>query len=370
MNVAGIEACFRNNFISKGELGASVSIWKHGEEVVSLHDGWRDRGQECAWTQDTLVPFYSMTKGLASATLLLVLEEAGYSPATPVRELWEKFPAEGNIGQLLSHQLGFAALDKRADVWNYEEVIDAIEQQSPNWPMASGHGYHPRTFGFLLEKLVRCLTGKPLGSVWRERIADPMKLDAWIGLPEQEFHRVATLYPGKQDKSDLQSGFYKELHTPESLVKRAFSSPAGLHSIREMNEPRAWQAGLPAMGGVGTARAVAQFYQIACGAIPFFSEHVRAWMQTALVSGQDKILCAPTAFSCGFQLDPLDASGRKIRHHYGHSRRAFGHPGAGGSHAFCDPDEGISFAYTMNQMELSPFPGPKSLDMIRALYRS
>ena len=45
-----------------------------------------------------------------------------------------------------------------------------------------------------------------------------------------------------------------------------------------------------------------------------------------------------------------------------------GHPGAGGSHAFGDPESGISFAYVMNQMELSPLPKEKCLDMVKAIY--
>ena len=78
--------------------------------------------------------------------------------------------------------------------------------------------------------------------------------------------------------------------------------------------------------------------------------------------------CAPTAFSCGFQLDPLDGFGRKTRHHYGLSRRAFGHPGAGGSLAFGDPENGLSFCYVMNQMELCSLPRDKCLDLVKAIY--
>jgi CubicO group peptidase (beta-lactamase class C family) len=67
-------------------------------------------------------------------------------------------------------------------------------------------------------------------------------------------------------------------------------------------------------------------------------------------------------------LDPYDASGRKIRRMYGPSRVAFGHPGAGGVHAFADPENGLAFAYVMNQMELGVFPNRKSLAIVAAIY--
>ena len=369
MNVAELEKAFQKNFTERNELGASVSVWKDGKEVVSLNRGWCEREQERAWTEDTLVPFYSTTKGLAVATLLLILDEQGISPDQLVTTVWPEFPVKnGSIAQLLSHQLGLAALDQRVETWDHEAVVAAIEEQQPNWQPGEAHGYHPRTYGFLLDEIVRRLAGYTLGRLWREKIAEPLGLDTWIGLPNEEFGKVAKLYPGKQNKQDLESGFYRELNTPDSLVKRSFSSPHGSHSVREMNEPRAWQAGFPAMGGVGSARSVAKFYQAACGAIPFFSGDVMNWMQQIRCCGLDLILQTRTAFSCGFQLDPLDQVGRKERHHYGVSKRAFGHPGAGGSHAFGDPESGISFCYLMNQMELSPLPGSKSLDMIRAIY--
>jgi CubicO group peptidase (beta-lactamase class C family) len=370
VNLAELERIFEKNFADRGELGASVSVWKRGEEVVSLSSGWCEREQERPWTDQTLVPFYSCTKGLAAATMLMVLEEHGLNPDDKVRAVWDHFPiAQGSFAQLMSHRLGLAALDTAATTWDHAEVIAAVEKQQPNWPLeGGGHGYHPRVMGFILDELVRRMTGKTIGQVWREKIADPLELEAWIGLPDSEFGRVARLYPGKQSQADLNSEFYQQLATPDSLVKRAFASPRGMQSVREMNEPRAWQAGFPAMGGIGTAVAVAKFYQAACGAIDFFSPQVREWMECTRSSGDDKILCAPTAFSCGFQLDPLDGFGRKTRHHYGLSRRAFGHPGAGGSLAFGDPENGLSFCYVMNQMELCSLPRAKCLDLVKAIY--
>jgi CubicO group peptidase (beta-lactamase class C family) len=73
----------------------------------------------------------------------------------------------------------------------------------------------------------------------------------------------------------------------------------------------------------------------------------------------------PTAFSAGFMKDPPEAK-RRI---FGSSATAFGHPGAGGSHAFADPENGIAFAYVMNQMEQSLLPNEKSLRLVGAVYR-
>ncbi len=368
--IAKVKRVFARNFQYHGELGASVSVWRDGKEILSIADGWCEKEQQNPWTQNTMVPVYSCTKGPAAAILLQLLEEQGMTPETNVRELWEKFPHENaTIAHMLSHQCGLAALDKKTSVWDYDEVIDAMEQQTPNWPLDDGHGYHPRSYGFLLEKIVRELTGgRPLGEVWREKIAQPMGIEFWIGLPESKFGRMARLYPGKMDKSDLDSGFYREINTEGTLVRKAFSSLRGLNSVREMNSPEAWQCGLPAMGGVGTASALAKFYQLAIGRIEFFSPSVLGWMRGIRVNGYDRVLLRNTAFSCGFQLDPLDNFGRKERHFYGLSKSAFGHPGAGGSHAFGDPSNGLSFAYTMNQMDLSPMPGIKSLEMVKALY--
>jgi len=66
--------------------------------------------------------------------------------------------------------------------------------------------------------------------------------------------------------------------------------------------------------------------------------------------------------------DPLGSDGTKSRALFGPSLQSFGQPGAGGSHAFADPENCISFAYVMNQMETGVLPNRKSLDLVEALY--
>lgn len=369
--LGGVVEVFERNFLERGELGASVSIWSGGEEVLSLHRGWRDKQQQQAWTADTIVPVYSATKGPSSACLLLALHDHGLGPETPVRELWPNFPVkEASFGDLLSHQCGLAVLEQEVTVWEHEAVVAAIERQLPRWRPGSGHGYHPRTFGALVEHPVRLLSGRWLGEFWRERIAEPLELDFWIGLPESEFGRVARLYPGKIERGELATdAFYRAYQTKGTITRDAFRSPRGLEAVHEMNEPRAWQAGFAAMGGIGSASALARFYQAALGVIESpLPAAVREWLAERRVDGHDHVLLRPTSFTCGCQLDPLDTDGSKLRSLNGTGREAFGHPGAGGSHAFGDPENGVSFAYVMNQMDLSVLPGLKSQELVRALY--
>jgi len=361
---------FEENFRSRGEIGASVSVWWRGDEILSYGHGWCERQRRDPWTTGTLIPVYSATKGPAAATLLLALHEKGLGVDTGVREVWPRFPLpEATFGDLLSHQCGLAALDHAADVFKHDEVVAAVEVQQPAWRPGQGHGYHPRTFGALVDEPVRRLTGSTLGDWWWERIAAPLGLEFWIGLPAREWPRVATLYPGKATREDFESGFYREFNSEGSLTRRAFSSPRGLRSVQEMNGSGPWSAGLPAMGGVGTASALARFYQAAIGAIPGpFPEAVRRALAARRVDGDDRVLMQPTAFSAGCQLDPLDGEGAKRRELYGPSADAFGHPGAGGSHAFGDPENGLSFAYTMNQMQLNVMPGRRSTALTEGLY--
>ena len=368
-----ITPLFEENFSRFGELGAAVSVWQHGKSLLDLHGGFRDTRRETPWRDHTIVLFWSATKGLGNACLLHVLQERGITLARKMAEFWPEFAQAGKseitLGQLLSHQAGLCALDERVDVLDHAGVIGALERQAPLWQPGTAHGYHARTFGFLLDELVRRLANKTIGEYWREHFRDPMALDIWIGLPESEHSRVATMYAAKAGKTPQPEEFYRDLMTPETLVRRTFTSPAGLHSVSGINAPAVRAESFVSFGGIGSASALAKFYGMLanggeCNGRRYFGAETIAQMTTTLASGVDRVFQIPTAFSAGFMHDPADAETRI----FGPSPRAFGHPGAGGSHAFADPENGISFAYVMNQMEQSLLPNEKSLRMVSAIY--
>jgi len=365
---------FQENFEKFGELGAAVSVWQNGKPVADLYRGFCDARHEKPWTADTLVLVWSATKGVGSACVLHALQQHNIELDRRVAEFWPEFAQAGKdkitLAQLLSHQGGLCALDRRVDVLDYDAVIQALETQKPLWALGTAHGYHARTFGFLLDELVRRITGKTLSEYWRENFARPLQLDFWIGLPEQENPRVATIYAAKSGKPPEAKQFYLDLVAPGTLARKTFTSPYGLHVVSKMNDPAIRAQPIVSFGGIGSASALAKFYSMLANGgsfdgKSFFSEKTIASMTTTLSDGIDRVFQIPTAFSAGFMQDSRHAA-RKM---FGPSRTSFGHPGAGGSHAFADPESRIAFAYLMNQMEQSLLPTEKSLRLVDAIYR-
>jgi CubicO group peptidase (beta-lactamase class C family) len=368
-----IAPLFEENFTRFGELGAAVSVWQNGKPVVDLYGGFRDAPRERPWASDTIVLVWSATKGIGSVCVLHFLQEQEIDINQRVAEFWPEFAQAGKeeitLSQLLSHQAGLCALDRRVDVLDYGAVIRALEEQAPLWPPGTAHGYHARTFGFLLDELMRRIAGKPLAGYWREVFGEPLKLDLWIGLPEKENPRVATMYAAKAGKPPEPTQFYVDLITPGTLARKTFTSPYGLHTVSAMNNISVHAQPIVSFGGIGSAAALAKFYSMLAngGALDgqhFFSHETLRWMTTTLADGIDRVFQIPTAFSAGFMKE-AENSRRKIFHG---STFSFGHPGAGGSHAFADPENKIAFAYVMNQMEQSLLPNEKSLRLVDAIY--
>ena len=368
-----LEPVFRNNFERFGELGAAVSIWQDGKPIVDLHGGFCDTRHEKPWEADTVVLVWSATKGIGSACVLHALQEHRINIDRRVTEFWPEFAHADKekitLSQLLSHQAGLCALDARVDILDYSAVIRALEVQKPWWSPGTAHGYHARTFGFLLDELVRRIAGKTLSQYWREVFAQPLNLDLWIGLPEEENSRVATVYPAKSGRPPEPKQFYSDLTKPGTLARKTFTSPYGLNSVSGMNTPERRAQPIVSFGGIGSASALAKFYAMLANGgqldgQTFFSEETVAWMTATLADGMDRVFQIPTAFSAGFMQDPRNVARRM----FGKPSGAFGHPGAGGVHAFADPENRLSFAYVMNQMEQSLLPNEKSLRLVDAIY--
>lgn len=339
--------------------GEALCIWQGGKEQLMLCAGESVPGSP--WEPHTLTPIFSATKPLAAASLLLALHERGLTPALPIGEVWAEFPAPRcTVGQLLSHQAGLAAWAQPASLFDLAACQAAIEASAPAWEPPQ-HGYHPHAFGPLVDILMLKLTGRRIGAYWEERVRRPLGLEVYIGsLPAEAYPRVAPLRPARLVGGAMpRTPFYSSYTDPSTPTYRAFHCVTGLSSIREMNTPTAWQCACPARGGVASARGLAMAYQALLGTLPGspFPRRVRDWLSTPLCSGEDITLLTHTSFSCGAMCGPAPYFGRG----------GFGHPGAGGFHAFAELGSSCSFAYITGQLQLTTLPTPRVCALISAM---
>jgi CubicO group peptidase (beta-lactamase class C family) len=374
VNISRLTALFEDNFSSYDELGASLCIWHRGEIALSLGSGFWDRQKTRKWTTETRVLIWSATKALASACLLHLCDRENIALSRQVAEFWPEYAengkAETTLSHILSHQAGQPALrDSEVKIFDHEEVAGVLASQEPFWRPGAFHGYHARTYGFLVDELVRRIAGIHVGRYFRDIFGTPFELDLWIGIPRELAADVAPIQaPRKANDRPEEEPFYNALANPASLTRQAFSTPVGLPAPSQMNRLEVRTHVLPSFGGIGTAESLARFYYRTFCEPNYFSRERIQQISADVTSGIDQILRIPTAFASGFMKDPAADDGHKIRQLFGPSVSAFGQPGAGGSHAFADPKNELAFAYVMNQMEPGVFPNPKSLRLVRSTY--
>jgi CubicO group peptidase (beta-lactamase class C family) len=178
---------------------------------------------------------------------------------------------------------------------------------------------------------------------------------------------MARMHAARVEDLKTPGPFEQALADPATLTARSFTQPSGLTGAAATNRPEVWHAAIPSFGGIGNARSLARFYdRLAVG--EFFRGPWHEALTRRVSDGPDLVLQQPTAFSAGFMMDPLDQSGAKFRSTLGISVTAFGHPGAGGSLAFADPENRIGFAYVMNRMENGVLRESRPARLVRALY--
>ena len=372
-----VREVFAQNFRERDEVGAAMALTVDGQPVVDLWAGWADQARTRPWERNTIVNVYSTTKGMTALCLHQLVEQGRVDLDAPVAKYWPEFAqAEKEtipVCALLGHRSGLAAVKALLPaeaLYEWDAMVTALAAQTPWWPPGTNHGYHAVTFGWLVGEVVRRVSGKSLGTYFREAIAEPLGMDFHIGLADVEHHRVAEMSTiGLPDpNSDGVQLAMLMMSDPEGLSARAFMNPPALG--RGPNVPEWRRAEIPGANGHGDARSLARVYGAlgrggATGGVHVLSPASIARCHTELSHGPDLVLGVSTRFGHGFML-PQDRPDARI----GAGKRVFGHPGAGGSLGFADPDARIGFGYVMNRMGPHILLDPRADALIAAVYRS
>ncbi|MGW1060827.1 serine hydrolase domain-containing protein [Micromonospora rubida] len=366
-----VREAFLANFETRSEIGAALSVYRHGREVVRLWGGVADPTTGRAWREDTLQVVYSTSKSVPAACAHLLAQRGQLDLAAPVAEYWPEFAAAGKGGipvrWLLSHQAGLPVLDRpipRADALAWEPMVAALAAQAPVWEPGTAHGYHSLTYGWLVGEVVRRVSGRSLGTYFADEIGKPLGLDLWIGLPASEAYRVSRLVeqPVEQPATAIPEALrevFARYTDPTSLVVR---SAAVTDPPLDLADPATWTAEIPSVNGICTASSLARFYAGLIGEVDGFRILDAATLATATAeqaSGVDRVLMVPTRPALGFGLPLPDQPWW--------SPTAFGFPGHGGSLGYADPASGIAFGYVMNGLRVTMTPDPRTTSLVEAV---
>ena len=67
------------NYIQSGKIaGCQVQVTRHGHTAYAKSFGLRDRERGVAWSDDTIVRIYSMTKPIVSVALMTLMEQGRF----------------------------------------------------------------------------------------------------------------------------------------------------------------------------------------------------------------------------------------------------------------------------------------------------
>ena len=341
-----VRTTFASHFDQGLELGASACVTLDGETVVDVWAGDRDQDQN-PWERDTIVNVWSTTKTMAATALLILADRGDLDLDAPIATYWPEFAANGKdritTAQVMGHTAGlpgFSPPIAPEDLYDQDVCATNLAAQTPWWEPGTASGYHLISQGFLEAEVVRRITGRTIGTFFREEVAEPLGADFHIGLPESEGGRVGYVVPPENAL-----GVVGDADPDSVAVRAALSCPL---TGNEQNT-RAWRAAeIPAAGGTGNARSVARVHALLAnggtldghrllspeGVDRIFVEQCH---QTDLVLGVKMRL--GTGFGLMNDLIPLSANPRSC--FWG---------GWGGSICVIDVDARLSVAYVMNKM--------------------
>jgi CubicO group peptidase (beta-lactamase class C family) len=361
-----VREAFRANFVEGRDVGASVAVTLDGELVVDLWGGHADEARTRPWERDTIANVYSTTKTMTNLCALMLADRGQLDFHAPVAKYWPEFAQNGKaaveVRHLMSHSSGLSGWDAPLtveDLYDWEKVTSLLAAQAPWWEPGTASGYHSLTQGYLVGEVVRRITGRSLGTFFREEVAEPLGADFHIGLDDRHFRRVADLIPPEQTADVLAMA-------GDSIPARTFSNPP-MNALD--SRTAAWRhAEIPAAGGHGNARSVASIHAaIACGGAVggtrllspagcdvIFEEQIR---------GTDLALGIPARFGMGFGLNSPEAP-------LGPNPRTCYWGGWGGSLVLIDCDAHLTVSYVMNKMNSTTVGDIRSASLVMAAYQS
>jgi CubicO group peptidase (beta-lactamase class C family) len=330
------------DLVARGEeLGLQVAAYHKGKLVIDAWAGVADAATGRKVDGETLFTVFSTTKGITYACIHMLAERGKLDYDDTVARFWPAFAAKGKdrvtIRQVLTHSAGVPQMPDGAtaeDICNWDRICAAIAELAPLWEPGKLTGYHAYTVGWILGEVLRRIDGRTMARFVEDEICRPLGLKSlFFGIPESVEGRVATLV----DAPPVVGG-------PEPLPLLAASIPAQFPaSAVPFNRPDVRRACIPAAGGIMSARDLARFYAALSTGVD--GQRLLSRERVSLAAREqrrdvDQVLGLPIRKGLGFFLH--GENGESISE----SSDSLGHPGAGGSVGYADPEHELAVGFT------------------------
>jgi CubicO group peptidase (beta-lactamase class C family) len=316
--------------------GAAFSVYHDGRKVVDLTGG--------EYADDSLQLVYSVSKAITSTAVGVAVQDGLIDIDAPLSDCWPEFgkpsTAAVTLRMVMSHRAGLYAF---REPLTWDELLHGGDQEQiariePWWEPGTNHGYHAFSYGSVVNGVFHRVLGRSVGDFVRERLAEPLGLDLWIGTPKEQLRRTTPTLRRPTKITDTEAARRAKGGMAPDVIGGAIAE-----LDKGMDDERFLGACFPAASGVADARSLARLLAATGGEV----DGVRLWSPETQKDfaaersyGIDFNLGVVTAFGTGLELPfpQLPYSGES----------AYGHEAAGGSYAFHDPELGISVGYTTN----------------------
>uniref|UniRef100_A0A7E4ZWW2 Beta-lactamase domain-containing protein n=1 Tax=Panagrellus redivivus TaxID=6233 RepID=A0A7E4ZWW2_PANRE len=358
---------FERNFMDGFERdGANVAIFYKNKPIVNLWAGNADSELEKPWTRHTRSLLFSTTKALSGLCIALLVDQGLLNYNDPVAKYWTEFGQNGKenttVRQVLNHEAGLPYIDETISLeeakGDAHEALRKIAAAKPAWVPGSASGYHPITYGWLIDGIVRGADpkGRSLKQFFNEEIAKPHGLDIDIGTePDQLYRNAKYTVPTNMeyirdivhDPRLLGMVMMLYLQHPDAVIWKATKSPCPylnpLASEFPFNNPEYQQLNLGSATGVSNAHDVAQLFSKVINNEILNASLVEELSRPSLNSWHiEKTVLYPIMKGHGFFYDPHPTKVDTF---------TFGHPGYGCQALYIDRETNLVIVYLSNGLK-------------------
>lgn len=354
---------FAGNFRERGELGASVCVYRQGRKLVDLWGGHRDPARQQAWEADTMVSMASVVKGMLAFALHMLADRGALSYDAPVAQYWPEFAAAGKeritVRQAISHHAAIHLVDaaEPGDFFRWERMVAAIARQRPQWPPGTRGVYHTVSSVFILGKLIQCASGEYPWDFFRREVTERLGVDYHIRLTEAQRRRFCQNYDTEH--------FVRDARIPPDILPRFLAGMGDYTRVLTVAEQQA----MPYRVSGGTARGPARLFAFASmdgelDGIRVLSPRTIELMTEVQWHEKCAVWGTPMRTALGLLLNDQEFF------YIGPNPHAFGTAGAGGSFAMADRDNRLAVGYSLNRYWPALALGDRARSLIDAVYRS